>query len=80
MSAPDTRLAKQKRRHWGPLVGMALLVGVALVFFVWFLGRSVDTESRMDSGPDATTVAPAGDTTGAPADTSPVPEGGLPGE
>ncbi len=36
MSAPDTNLEKQKRRHWGPLLGIALAIvlagGLAFVF------------------------------------------------
>ena len=80
MSAPDTRLAKQKRRHRGPLLGMTLLVGVALLFFLWFLGRSVDTEGTTDVGPEATTVAPADGAADAPADLAPLPDGSLPRE
>jgi hypothetical protein len=35
MSAPKTNLEKQKRRHWAPLLGMALvaLFGVALIVY-----------------------------------------------
>ena len=78
MSAPDTGLAKQKRRHRGPLLGMAILVGVVLVFFLWFLGRSVDDDGSTDGAPAATSDAPAGDATDAPA--APMPEGSLPRE
>ena len=78
MSAPDTRLATQKRRHRGPLLGMVVLVGLVLAFFLWFLGRSVDTDSTVDGDPAATGVAPVGDATDAPAGTSPTPEGSLP--
>ena len=70
MSAPNTVLAKQKRRHKGPLLGMTFLVGVALLFFLWFVSRSVDPEATTDTGPDATTVAPAGDATDPSAGTS----------
>ena len=80
MSAPDTVLAKQKRRQWGPLLGLTLLVGVVLVFFLWFIGRATDGDSTLDGGPAATNVAPADETTQAPAATSPAPESGLPGD
>ena len=35
MSAPNTNLDKQRRRHWGPLIGMAVVVifGVVMIFF-----------------------------------------------
>ena len=78
MSAPDTVLAKQKRRHRGPLVGMALLVAIALLFFLWFLTRAVDTEDTIDGDPAATAVEPAGSATEAPAESSPGPAGGGP--
>ncbi len=37
MSAPHTDIEKQRRRHRGPLIGMALVVvfAVALIFFWW---------------------------------------------
>ena len=74
------RAEHTSRNAAGPLLGMAVTVGLALLIFLWFLGRSVDTETTIESGPDATTVGPAGDTTGAPAETSPLPEGSLPRE
>jgi hypothetical protein len=38
MSAPKTNLEKQKKRHFAPLIGMALvaLFGVALIVFWQF--------------------------------------------
>jgi len=44
MSAPDKSLNKQKKRHWGPLVGISLAVIVALSLLVWWLGRELVTE------------------------------------
>ncbi|RVT84044.1 hypothetical protein DXV76_10095 [Rhodobacteraceae bacterium CCMM004] len=38
MSAPDTDIKKQERRHKGPLVGIAWAAGVAGVLLVLFLG------------------------------------------
>ena len=39
MSPPDTNLEKQRRRHWGPLLGIGLvaLFGIALILF-WITG------------------------------------------
>ncbi len=42
MSAPEPDLARQQRRHRGPLVGMALAVLLAILGFVWWLGHEVD--------------------------------------
>lgn len=38
MSAANTNLETQKRRHKGPLVGIGLLLGVVAVGFVVFFG------------------------------------------
>lgn len=38
MSAPDTNLEKQKRRHRGPLVGMAVGVTFVAIIFLWMIG------------------------------------------
>ncbi|MBK5926449.1 hypothetical protein [Rhodobaculum claviforme] len=73
MSAPDTALAKQKRRHKGPLLGLTFLIGVVLLFVLWFVSRSADPEVTIDSAPDATTLAPAGDAPDPPAETLPQP-------
>lgn len=37
MSAPDTNLEKQKRRHKGPLGGMKLVLGLVALLFAAFL-------------------------------------------
>ncbi|MFN3845595.1 MAG: hypothetical protein ACK4RZ_07210 [Paracoccaceae bacterium] len=39
MSAPQTNIEKQQRRHRGPLIGMAVLVVVVLLGLVWWLGQ-----------------------------------------
>lgn len=39
MSAPQTNIEKQQRRHRGPLIGMAVLVTVVLVGLVWWLAH-----------------------------------------
>jgi cell division protein FtsN len=38
MSAPNTNIERQKRRHRGPLIGMALGVIVATIGFLAFTG------------------------------------------
>jgi hypothetical protein len=45
MSAPKTNLEKQKRRHWGPLVGIALALTVATLLFLWLVGNIADTDT-----------------------------------
>jgi len=54
MSAPQTNLEKQKRRHRGPLIGITfgLLVGAGLAVF-W-----------ASSGSDTVSPAPGADTSG----------------
>jgi hypothetical protein len=38
MSAPHTNIDKQQRRHRGPLIGMALVVTLVAIGFIWWLG------------------------------------------
>jgi hypothetical protein len=45
MSAPKTNIQKQKRRHWGPLLGIALALIVATLLFLWLMGYLADTET-----------------------------------
>jgi hypothetical protein len=49
MSPPDTNLKKQKRRHRGPLIGMAL----AVVFGVGIILYWIAEEAVMAPGPEA---------------------------
>lgn len=39
MSAPNTNIDKQKRRHWGPLIGMAVVVAFGLMMIMMWLGE-----------------------------------------
>ena len=49
MSAPKTNIEKQKRRHIGPLVGIALALLVAGALLFWLLGNVlVDTETSTE--------------------------------
>lgn len=58
MSAPHTDIEKQRRRHKGPLIGMALVVvfAVALIFF-WWGELASKTEPRTPN--DVTTIQQA---------------------
>lgn len=52
MSAPDTNLKKQKKRHIGPLIGIAVVLALVAVLGFSFLG-SADPEAA-DPQPGAT--------------------------
>lgn len=45
MSAPKTNLQKQKRRHWGPLLGIAIVLIAATILILWLLGHLADTDT-----------------------------------
>lgn len=68
MTAPDTNLKKQKRRHWGPLVGMAVAVGVAVLLLLWLIGRTIG--GATDETVEPTTPPSAETSTGIPAEGS----------
>jgi hypothetical protein len=63
MSAPDTNLDRQKRRHKAPLVGLAVILVVVGLGFVMFLGDETSPDGTL-LGEGAATEAPAGITTG----------------
>lgn len=54
MSAPDTNLKKQTRRHRGPLIGMALAVILAVAFLGWLLVRTLVVEPEQPAQAPAT--------------------------
>lgn len=64
MSAPQTNIERQKRKHRGPLIGILVAAAIAAVFFLMVLGESEpsDTTVPLDATAPATTqpVAPAG--------------------
>ena len=66
MSAPDTNLEKQEKKHKVPLVGMIAVVGfalvllVVLVFFVFADGEEPDTVGAQVDGRTGE-VVPAGE-------------------
>lgn len=49
MSAPDTNLEKQKRRHIGPLLGMGLAVLFVIGLFLGYLFLLADESSQPDT-------------------------------
>lgn len=51
MSAPDTSLVTQKRRHRGPLIGMALaaIFGVSLILY-WLMEESATASDPQPTG------------------------------
>jgi hypothetical protein len=78
MSAPQTNLERQKRRHRGPLIGMAVGLIVVGILFVLFLGDTSNEDGTL-IGEGAQKVAPEAAGTTAPAaggfaDTGPEPD------
>jgi len=73
MTAPDTNVKKQAKRHVGPLIGIAFAVGVALVLLIWFMGRTVsdvpETEQPTPAAVEETQGIPADGTVAGPGDT-----------
>lgn len=58
MSAPQTNLEKQKRRHRGPLIGMILCVLFAVVLAVYWAGSTPENPGPpAEATPD--TIQPA---------------------
>lgn len=57
MSAPNTNLDKQRKRHWGPLLGIvaATLFGVLLIVY-WIGEEVVEADPEPPAGLDAGTV------------------------
>jgi hypothetical protein len=63
MSAPDTDLEKQKKRHWGPLVIMFAGLALAAIFGfgVLFTTAPEQGDGEADIVPSPEVVAPAAD-------------------
>lgn len=59
MSAPNTNLEKQEKRHAGPLIGIVACIAFAAILLVAYFGFIVDDVE--DGAPDAAVVAPAAD-------------------
>lgn len=61
MSAPQTNIEKQKRRHRGPLIGMGLAVLFGVVLIVYWIGKELTgSEARrpVDAESSQPTTAP----------------------
>jgi len=68
MSAPDTNIDKQKKRHAGSLIGMGAAAAIAAILLIIYLltvsgsgdelpGATAGTDS--DAAPSSETMAPA---------------------
>lgn len=76
MSAPQTNIDKQKRRHWGPLTGIALVLGlVAVLFFAYtaYVSTNEETVAPEVSGPAGQAIPSAGAPATSLSDTDPAP-------
>lgn len=74
MSAPDTNLKKQKRRHFGPIAGISAVLAIVAVMFLGYLAYNASgdppapaSESEPGAGLPAETAPatpqdPGGDT------------------
>lgn len=51
MSSPDTNLKKQKRRHRGPLIGMAVVAVFAIGLILFWIGEVFVTAPGPESEP-----------------------------
>jgi hypothetical protein len=67
MSAPQTNVERQKRRHRGPLIGIILGLIVVAVMFFGFIGDTVTPETELLDA-NTPTVTPEA---AAPAETAP---------
>lgn len=56
MTAPDTNLSKQTRRHRGPLLAFGLIAVVVLAVIVVFSSVSTDSQTVLIEGTPSTTV------------------------
>ena len=58
MSAPNTNLDKQKRRHWVPLAGMALVVIFGYILVTYWLGEEAAQSDPASPAPIETPLEP----------------------
>lgn len=59
MSAPQTNLEKQERRHWGPIAGISLALVAAAFYAVFFLAADEVENDAVE--PDGAVQAEGGD-------------------
>lgn len=70
MSAPEVNIEKQKRRHRGPLIGMAVVVLFVVVLIIYWpseeaptdLPQGTDLEIEGQGSPNSTEPQPGIDT------------------
>ncbi|TVR48807.1 MAG: hypothetical protein EA386_03865 [Rhodobacteraceae bacterium] len=60
MTAPDTNVKKQAKKHKAPLIGMAVAGGVALVLLLWLGSQYVTVTPDENADPPAAAEEPAG--------------------
>ena len=53
MSAPQTNVEKQRKRHIGPLIGISAGLIFAAIIFVFFLGEQTDGDADDPLADDA---------------------------
>ena len=77
MSAPRTNIEKQLRQHRGPIIGMAVILLVVLLGFVWWLADETDDPQMPGDTPVEEMTTPATPAPPADATTAPAPEAGT---
>ncbi|NJM83867.1 MAG: hypothetical protein HC844_16725 [Tabrizicola sp.] len=63
MSAPRTNIERQKRRHFGPLLGLIVSIGVVAVLFMgylFYIAESAPTPETPAAGPSSGVGTPGG--------------------
>jgi hypothetical protein len=81
MSAPQTNLPTQERRHRGPIVGIIVVVLFALGLLFFLLVDTAEDGTPVDSGAgeiDGRTGEPSDAPMTPPADPPTIPDGDLP--
>lgn len=63
MSAPDTNIDKQKRRHWAPLVGSVLVAVFGIAMILWWLTDESAQAPGPETAPPAEATGDIGDST-----------------
>ncbi|MCK0166987.1 hypothetical protein MWU52_05430 [Jannaschia sp. S6380] len=64
MSAPETNVEKQRRRHAGPIIGITaglIFVAIILVAYLFFIASPDDEIVEGTQAEDPVVVAPAAD-------------------
>lgn len=72
MSAPDTNLKTQKRRHRGPLIGIGLAVVFAVSIILYWVFQEVATTGNPQGADTRTEGAPSGEEGALPPTADPV--------